>query len=98
MQEDSPKRQSIHMSDTPRGSWASSIFDLKNSQADPLLPNLLDRIDPEEIDRMNDKQRELQRQDALFSLFPKQDEVRTCLLVLRWNSVIIYSCVYLLID
>ncbi|XP_064604400.1 dedicator of cytokinesis protein 7-like isoform X2 [Liolophura sinensis] len=72
--EDSPKRQSIHMSDTPRGSWASSIFDLKNSQADPLLPNLLDRIDPEEIDGMNDKQREQQRQDALFSLFPKQDE------------------------
>jgi hypothetical protein len=30
------------MNDTPRGSWASSIFDLKQSQADVLLPkNLL---------------------------------------------------------
>ncbi|XP_052274365.1 dedicator of cytokinesis protein 7-like isoform X2 [Dreissena polymorpha] len=68
------KRQSIHMNETPRGSWASSIFDLKQSQADAQLPNLFDRATHEEIDRGNEIQRQQHRQDTLFSLYPPQDE------------------------
>lgn len=58
------------MSDTPRGSWASSIFDLRNSQSDPMLPNLLERIHPDEMDQHNLAQRHVNRQDAIFSLYP----------------------------
>ncbi|XP_052775389.1 dedicator of cytokinesis protein 7-like isoform X2 [Mya arenaria] len=68
------KRQSIHMSETPRGSWASSIFDLKQSQADAQLPNLFDRVTHEEVDRNNEIQRQQNRQDTLFSLYPQQEE------------------------
>lgn len=64
------------MSETPRGSWASSIFDLKQSQADAQLPNLFDRVTIEEVDRNNEIQRQQQRQDTLFSLYPAQEEVR----------------------
>ena len=60
------------MNDTPRGSWASSIFDLRNSQSDPMLPNLLERINPDEMDQYNLAQRHLSRQDAIFSLYPNQ--------------------------
>ncbi|CAJ0935736.1 unnamed protein product, partial [Ranitomeya imitator] len=49
------KRASVSMDETPRGSWASSIFDLKNSAPDPLLANLLDRAPPEEMDRINEQ-------------------------------------------
>ena len=62
------------MNDTPRGSWASSIFDLKNSQADPLLPNLLERIPADETDSTNAAQRQQHRQDHIFSLYPPQPE------------------------
>ncbi|XP_069126839.1 dedicator of cytokinesis protein 7-like isoform X2 [Argopecten irradians] len=72
--ENSNKRQSIHMNDTPRGSWASSIFDLKQSQADSLLPNLFDRVSYEEIDQKNGEQRQENRQDSLFSLYQMQEE------------------------
>ncbi|KAK3089282.1 hypothetical protein FSP39_002319 [Pinctada imbricata] len=68
------KRQSIHMNDTPRGSWASSIFDLKSSQADTLLPNLFDHVSNEQVDKNNEQQRQENRQDILFSLFPGEDE------------------------
>ena len=73
--QDSSKRQSIHMNDTPRGSWASSIFDLKQSQADALLPNLFERTSSEEVDRNNDTQRQQNRQDSIFSLYPLSEEV-----------------------
>lgn len=63
------------MSETPRGSWASSIFDLKQSQADAQLPNLFDRVSQEEVDRNNEIQRQQHRQDTVFSLYPAQDEV-----------------------
>ncbi len=63
------------MSDTPRGSWASSIFDLRNSAADPLLPNLLERVHPDDMDAHNAVQRGNGRQDALFALFPQQPAV-----------------------
>lgn len=62
-------------SETPRGSWASSVFDLRNSEADPLLPSLLERTPPEELDRRNALVRQESRHDALFELYPCQDEV-----------------------
>ncbi|XP_056426443.1 dedicator of cytokinesis protein 6 isoform X6 [Hyla sarda] len=73
VQEDK-KRASASMDETPRGSWASSIFDLKNSSPDPLLPNLLDRTPPEEIDRMNEEQRRENRHPHLLTLYPAPDE------------------------
>ncbi|XP_074640781.1 dedicator of cytokinesis protein 7-like [Tubulanus polymorphus] len=71
--EDDENRKST-MEDTPRGSWASSIFDLRNSQADPLLPNLLDRIPPDKVDQYNAEERQMERHKELFPLFPPQDE------------------------
>ena len=70
------RRSSLHMNDTPRGSWASSIFDLKNSQADPLLPNFLDRSQADDIDHDNFTQRQQNRQEEIFALYPNQPEVR----------------------
>ena len=69
------KRTSIHINDTPRGSWASSIFDLKNSQADTLLPDLLDRVVTEDIDQNNTQARTQNRNADIFSLYPPQPEV-----------------------
>uniref|UniRef100_A0A7N8WXE6 Dedicator of cytokinesis 7 n=1 Tax=Mastacembelus armatus TaxID=205130 RepID=A0A7N8WXE6_9TELE len=60
--------------DTPRGSWACSIFDLKNSLPDALLPHLLDRAPNEEIDRHNEEQRKANRHRELFALHPALDE------------------------
>ena len=50
------------ISDTPRGSWASSEFDLRNSVADPLLPSLLTRTPQETIDDNNYHARQENRQ------------------------------------
>jgi len=63
------------MNDTPRGSWASSIFDLKQSQADSLLKDLFDRVSYEQVDKNNDDQRQQNRQDSLFSLYQIPEEV-----------------------
>ncbi|XP_014668067.1 PREDICTED: dedicator of cytokinesis protein 7-like [Priapulus caudatus] len=60
--------------ETPRGSWASSVFDLRNSRADPLLPGLLDKVPVEYVDRFNESRRQQDRQEALFSLYPLQEE------------------------
>ncbi|XP_073510329.1 dedicator of cytokinesis protein 6 isoform X6 [Phyllobates terribilis] len=68
------KRASVSMDETPRGSWASSIFDLKNSAPDPLLANLLDRAPPEEMDRINEEQRRDRRHPHVLSLYPAPDE------------------------
>ncbi|PVD22808.1 hypothetical protein C0Q70_16064 [Pomacea canaliculata] len=73
-EKDNSKRHSIHMNDTPRGSWASSIFDLKQSQADALLPKLLERVTYDEVDRNNEAQRQQNRQDSIFSLYPLAEE------------------------
>uniref|UniRef100_A0AAR2K8D4 Dedicator of cytokinesis 7 n=1 Tax=Pygocentrus nattereri TaxID=42514 RepID=A0AAR2K8D4_PYGNA len=54
--------------------WACSIFDLKNSQPDALLPHLLDRVPNEEIDRHNEDQRKANRHRELFALHPALDE------------------------
>ncbi|XP_068201997.1 dedicator of cytokinesis protein 7 isoform X2 [Palaemon carinicauda] len=63
-----------HLSDTPRGSWASSEFDLRNSMADSLLPSLLSRIPPDTVDSNNQQSRLENRQESLFVLYPAQDE------------------------
>ena len=47
---------------TPRGSWASSVFDLRNSQGDPLLPALLQPTPANQIDSSNEKTRAQNRQ------------------------------------
>ncbi|MBN3305788.1 DOCK7 protein, partial [Amia calva] len=68
------KRRSVSLDDTPRGSWASSIFDLKNSSPDCLLPSLLDRSPPEDMDRRNAEQRTEGRHPDLLGLYPAPDE------------------------
>uniref|UniRef100_A0A8D3C120 Dedicator of cytokinesis 7 n=1 Tax=Scophthalmus maximus TaxID=52904 RepID=A0A8D3C120_SCOMX len=72
--QDDLKRRSMSIDDTPRGSWACSIFDLKNSQPDALLPHLLDRAPNEEIDRHNEEHRKSHRHRELFALHPALDE------------------------
>ncbi|KAI1892107.1 hypothetical protein AGOR_G00150560 [Albula goreensis] len=72
--QDDLKRRSMSIDDTPRGSWACSIFDLKNSLPDALLPHLLDRAPNEEIDRHNEEQRKSHRHRELFALHPALDE------------------------
>uniref|UniRef100_A0A8C2ZR86 Dedicator of cytokinesis 7 n=1 Tax=Cyclopterus lumpus TaxID=8103 RepID=A0A8C2ZR86_CYCLU len=68
------QRRSMSIDDTPRGSWACSIFDLKNSLPDALLPHLLDRAPNEEIDRHNEEHRKANRHRELFALHPALDE------------------------
>ncbi|XP_034738255.1 dedicator of cytokinesis protein 7 isoform X13 [Etheostoma cragini] len=72
--QDDLKRRSMSIDDTPRGSWACSIFDLKNSLPDALLPHLLDRAPNEEIDRHNEEIRKANRHRELFALHPALDE------------------------
>ncbi|XP_045063668.1 dedicator of cytokinesis protein 7-like isoform X8 [Coregonus clupeaformis] len=72
--QDDLKRRSMSIDDTPRGSWACSIFDLKNSVPDALLPHLLDRAPNEEIDRHNGEHRKSNRHRELFALHPALDE------------------------
>ncbi|XP_077186092.1 dedicator of cytokinesis protein 6 isoform X3 [Paroedura picta] len=71
---DDQQRCSASLDDTPRGSWASSIFDLKNCAADSLLPTLLVRTDLEETDRRNEEQRKEGRQCEILALYPAPDE------------------------
>uniref|UniRef100_G3X1T6 Dedicator of cytokinesis 7 n=2 Tax=Sarcophilus harrisii TaxID=9305 RepID=G3X1T6_SARHA len=73
-EQDDLKRRSVSIDDTPRGSWACSIFDLKNSLPDALLPSLLDRTPNEDIDHQNDDQRKSNRHKELFALHPAPDE------------------------
>lgn len=61
---------------TPRGSWASSIFDLRNSLADNLIPSLLDRVQAQDIDKVNEARRKEGRHTSFFTLYPAQDEVQ----------------------
>ncbi|XP_016979393.1 dedicator of cytokinesis protein 7 isoform X2 [Drosophila rhopaloa] len=56
---------------TPRGSWAS--FDLRRSVNDPLIPNLLNNVPPENGDQTNEARRQRDRQVALFSLYPESE-------------------------
>ncbi|XP_077861413.1 dedicator of cytokinesis protein 7-like [Saccoglossus kowalevskii] len=73
-QEEVTKRRSIHMDSTPRGSWSSSIHDLQNSEADQILPNLLEHVPPDEQDRLNEEMRRIHRQDNLFGIYQLTEE------------------------
>ncbi|KAJ8040484.1 Dedicator of cytokinesis protein 7 [Holothuria leucospilota] len=68
------KRSSIHLENTPRGSWASSIFNLHNSEADDLYLHLLERVDSEEQDQMNAAVRMYKRQSDLMCLYPPPED------------------------
>ncbi|XP_036315600.1 dedicator of cytokinesis protein 6 isoform X4 [Pipistrellus kuhlii] len=71
---DDPRHSSGSPEDTPRSSGASGIFDLKNLAADSLLPSLLERVAPEEVDRRNEALRRQQRARTLLTLYPAPDE------------------------
>ncbi|XP_046894725.1 dedicator of cytokinesis protein 7-like isoform X5 [Hypomesus transpacificus] len=72
--QDDAKRRSVSLDDTPRGSWASSIFDLKNSSPDALLPSVLERTAAEDMDRRNAEARLQGRHPDLLGLYPPPDE------------------------
>ncbi|XP_047664248.1 dedicator of cytokinesis protein 7-like isoform X1 [Tachysurus fulvidraco] len=72
--QDDLKRRSLSLDDTPRGSWASSIFDLKNSSADALLPSLLERTAAEDVDHHNTENRQQGRYPDFLGLYPAPDE------------------------
>ncbi|CAO2635812.1 Dedicator of cytokinesis protein 6 [Lemmus lemmus] len=60
--------------DTPRSSGASGIFSLRNLASDSLLPTLLERAAPEDVDRRNEALRRQHRAPALLTLYPAPDE------------------------
>ncbi|XP_035472282.2 dedicator of cytokinesis protein 7 isoform X3 [Scophthalmus maximus] len=72
--QDDAKRRSVSLDETPRGSWASSIFDLKNSSPDALLPSVLERAAAEDMDRRNTEARLQGRHSDLLGLYPPPDE------------------------
>ncbi|XP_023572954.1 dedicator of cytokinesis protein 6 isoform X1 [Octodon degus] len=72
--QDDSRRCSGSPEDTPRSSGASGIFDLRNLAADSLLPSLLDRVAPEDVDRRNEALRRQNRPRALLTLYPAPDE------------------------
>ena len=73
--QDDPRHSSGSLDDTPRSSGASGIFDLRNLAADSLLPSLLERVAPEDVDRRNVALRRQHRPRALLALYPAPDEV-----------------------
>uniref|UniRef100_A0A3B5MCH8 Dedicator of cytokinesis C/D N-terminal domain-containing protein n=1 Tax=Xiphophorus couchianus TaxID=32473 RepID=A0A3B5MCH8_9TELE len=72
--QDDQVRRSVSLDETPRGSWASSIFDLKNSSPDALLPSVLERTAAEDMDRNNMEARSQERHSDLLGLYPPPDE------------------------
>lgn len=73
--QDDPRHSSGSPEDTPRSSGASGIFDLRNLAADSLLPSLLERTAPDDVDRRNEVLRRQHRPRALLALYPAPDEV-----------------------
>ncbi|XP_023379201.1 dedicator of cytokinesis protein 6 isoform X7 [Pteropus vampyrus] len=71
---DDPRHSSGSPEDTPRSSGASGIFDLRNLAADSLLPSLLERTAPDDVDRRNEVLRRQHRPRALLALYPAPDE------------------------
>ncbi|KAF4014639.1 hypothetical protein G4228_005938 [Cervus hanglu yarkandensis] len=71
---DDPRHSSGSLDDNPRSSGASGIFDLRNLAADSLLPSLLERVAPEDVDRRNEALRRQNRPRALLTLYPAPDE------------------------
>lgn len=84
--QDDAKRRSVSLDETPRGSWASSIFDLKNSTPDALLPSVLERTAVEDMDHRNTEARQQGRHNDLLGLYPPPDEVCQKYFVL-WNTL-----------
>lgn len=82
LHQDDAKRRSTSIDETPRGSWASSIFDLKNSAPDMLLPSVLERTGPEDMDCHNTQARLQGRHSDLMGLYPPPDEV--CVIADFW--------------
>lgn len=82
-------RHSSHLSDTPRGSWASSVFDLRNSVADPLLPSLLSRIPLDTVDNNNQQSRQENRQ-VLHHLITYLMYAYPCIYVYDFAYLFIY--------
>ncbi|XP_053439182.1 dedicator of cytokinesis protein 6 isoform X3 [Nycticebus coucang] len=74
---DDSQRCSGSSDDTPRSSGASGIFDLRNLAADSLLPSLLERAAPEDVDQHNEALRRQHRPQALLTLYPAPDEDET---------------------
>ncbi|XP_041854158.1 dedicator of cytokinesis protein 7-like isoform X2 [Melanotaenia boesemani] len=72
--QDDAKRRSVSLDETPRGSWASSIFDLKNSSPDALFPSVLERTAAEDMDLHNTEARLQGRHSDLLGLYPPPDE------------------------
>lgn len=85
MFQDDAKRRSVSLDETPRGSWASSIFDLKNSSPDALLPSVLERTAAEDMDRRNTEARQQGRHSDLLGLYPPPDEV--CVISHTWHTL-----------
>ncbi|XP_065674534.1 dedicator of cytokinesis protein 7 isoform X2 [Hydra vulgaris] len=77
-EEEQKKADSLQkaIQDTPRGSWASSIFDLQSCPPDPLLEALFDDISFEEMDRQNEIFRHKKRLDSMFSFFTQSEDVQ----------------------
>lgn len=73
--QDDPRHSSGSLDDNPRSSGASGIFDLRNLAADSLLPSLLERVAPEDVDRRNEALRRQNRPRGLLTLYPAPDEV-----------------------
>ncbi|GAB5567744.1 dedicator of cytokinesis protein 6 isoform X5 [Prionailurus iriomotensis] len=71
---DDPRHSSGSLDDAPRSSGASGIFDLRNLAADSLLPSLLERTAPEDVDQWNEALRRQHRPRALLALYPAPDE------------------------
>ncbi|XP_017773052.1 PREDICTED: dedicator of cytokinesis protein 7 [Nicrophorus vespilloides] len=56
---------------TPRNSWAS--LDLRQFAGDPLIPEILEHAAPEALDQLNESRRQVERQEALLTLYPQID-------------------------
>ena len=69
-----PKNFERNNSLQSRGSRISSIFDLKNSESDPLIPGLLDEISCDQLDRVNELRRQEGRHPSPFALYPLQGQ------------------------
>uniref|UniRef100_UPI00398F3272 dedicator of cytokinesis protein 8 isoform X2 n=1 Tax=Pristiophorus japonicus TaxID=55135 RepID=UPI00398F3272 len=57
-----------------RATLTSCDFDLRSLQPDTRLENILQPINPEELDRQNEESRRTNRQAEIFALYPSTDE------------------------
>eukprot|EP00062_Callorhinchus_milii_P008194 gi/632950629/ref/XP_007890827.1/ PREDICTED: dedicator of cytokinesis protein 8 isoform X3 [Callorhinchus milii] len=57
-----------------QGTLTSTDFDLQSLQPEPRLQNVLQTLNPEELDKQNEEARKADRQMELFALFPSAEE------------------------